>query len=91
MTKTINIDGGVQSGPASVSGAVNVEDAKNAVDRIQDLPPGASENIKKFIEENFRELVEKVETLLDFPVPESIAEWWPQVVEAITEILKAIS
>lgn len=71
---------------ATLSATGTVEDAVNAIETSNDIPVDVKQAIKDFIQETFEALKEHVSDLLNFPVPESITDYWPIVVEILHRI-----
>lgn len=60
-----------------------------AINLSSNLPPDAKKAAKDFIEENIKDILEYRDKLTDFNVPESIIEYWPEIVEFIMVVLRS--
>ncbi len=89
MAKTVTINGVVSSDPAVITGIVNKID--RAIEVSSDIPADAKSAVKNFIHENIQALTEQIENLDNLSVPENIAEWWPQAVEILKNVLLGVS
>lgn len=62
-----------------------------AINLSSNLPPDAKKTAKDFIEENIKDILEYRDKLTDFKVkvPESIIEYWTEIVEIIMVVLRS--
>lgn len=51
------------------------------------IPEQATDKAIDFVSEKFEQLLNYTGDLLNFPVPDSFADWWPAIVEIIKNIL----
>lgn len=74
------------SGSATIHGTGTVTQAIDRIEASREIPADAKAAIKDFIHEKFNELQEHASELMDFPVPDAVAEWWPIVIEILKQI-----
>ena len=84
--KVITGSGALLSGSATIHAAGTVTQAIDKIEASSKIPEDAKPAIKDFIQEKFNDLQEHVSELMDFPIPDAIAEWWPIVVEILQKI-----
>lgn len=70
----------------TLSATATVQDAINAIETSSDIPVDARAAIKDFIRENFEALKEQASDLINFPIPDSITDYWQIVVEILQRI-----
>jgi hypothetical protein len=62
------------------------QEAVNAIETSSEIPIDAKAAIKDFIRENFEALQEQAADLINFPIPDSIADNWQIIVEILQRI-----
>ncbi|MEJ1465005.1 MAG: hypothetical protein RPU15_17315 [Candidatus Sedimenticola sp. (ex Thyasira tokunagai)] len=62
------------------------QEAVNAIETSSEIPVDAKAAIKDFIRENFEALQKQASDLVNFPIPDSIADHWQIVVEILQRI-----
>ena len=84
--KVITGSASITLGAATVHATGTVTQAIDKIEASNDIPIDAKNAIKDFIQEKFVELQEFTSDLIDFPIPDEIAEWWPIVVDILLKI-----
>ena len=74
----------------TLSATGTLQNIVNAIDKSDCIPVDAKQAIKDFLRENFESMKEQASDLLSFPVPDSIIEYWPIVVEISQSFLTLI-
>lgn len=65
-----------------------IQEVDKGIEVASKIPTDAKIALKDFIHENIKDIIEKISDLANYPVPDSISEWWPIAAEIIEKIIK---
>jgi|TARA_R110002074_G_scaffold170005_4_gene332079 hypothetical protein len=72
---------------ASIHATGTVTEAIDRIEASSKIPEDMKQAIKDFIHEKYNEIQEYAFDLMDFPVPDTIADWWPLIVDLLKPLL----